>query len=283
MQVPLIIHLPKAAKRPGLTQALGGTKSLASETPTFHAANNRGTKMKHVLVVLLLGPGLTTCATAKNVDLSTIKSDSYESIVTTSDQTPRMSVPSGIGFLTSASVLGIVSGKVGMAKGDAVREAHAIDDPAGEIAKALGADLSTRLALSANHNDSGLPSGSWSSHSTLRSGKDLREAYGPARLVVNVGTYTWGVDSFSDDKFRFIYIANAELVDTNTSTVLGSAQCLINPKKSKQAPALSTMLENDAQVLKAEIQSAARSCLETLRQKLLGRTGQSSGSDAGAT
>ena len=25
VQVPLIIHLPKAAKRPGLTQALGGT------------------------------------------------------------------------------------------------------------------------------------------------------------------------------------------------------------------------------------------------------------------
>ncbi|MEN1930217.1 hypothetical protein WCE37_14675 [Luteimonas sp. MJ250] len=227
---------------------------------------------KMILVLVAAFP--LGAAAKKPVDLTVLRQSGYQTLIATTDQTPRMTLASEVWSLSPASVLGIVAFVDAKQKADKVRAEYDVRDPAQYIAAALGRETAAALGITSSDQPSGLESSFSSVHLTLRSAKELAATYGTGALVINVGTQNWFADTVGKDRYRVSYWAKAQVVDTNTRTVLASKECQAPLKKRDVAPELSAMLAGDAESLKFELHEAANYCLDVFRKGLFSGAAQ---------
>src|SRR6185312_9761699 len=220
---------------------------------------------KLAAVSILASAAMAGCVIAKTWSVS---QNGYQSVVATSDQTPKMTLPSEIWSISPASVLGIISYVDAKNRADQVREQFGVEDPAQYIASSLGQHIATTLGVQSFDKPSGLASSFESVHFSLRSGRELATTYGKSALVVNVGTENWFADTVGKDSYRVSYAVKDKLVDTHTEKVLASKESLAPLNKRNEAPQLSDMLASNAESLKTELREAADYCLGIFRKEL---------------
>lgn len=208
----------------------------------------------------------------KSVSLDELRANGYDSIVATKDQTPRFTfhAPKGLNpthFMGGA--VGIFMHAKAAERGSEILREYKVAEPAIDISRHLAHALSENLLLTSDFKDSDLASSVSSSHFTLRSAKDLASEYGKDKLVVNVGTQMWTLMGTGNSKFRIMYSAKAQLVDTAKSKVLASSECMFPIKKADSARDASTMLDNEAASLKAEFEEITEFCSRKFKEDLL--------------
>ncbi|TXH84146.1 MAG: hypothetical protein E6Q74_02890 [Pseudoxanthomonas sp.] len=228
---------------------------------------------KCLAILALVSAFVPTALAGKKTSLGALKTANYTSIISTKDQTPRFTFHAPKG-LNASHFIGGVTGVFMHAKaaerGSMILSEYKVTEPAVDIAKALAGQLGEELRLETDFRDSGIASSIAASHATLRSAKDLAEAYGPGRLVVNVGTFMWSVQGTGESKYRILYSARAQIVDTTERGVVASAECTFPFKRADSARDAATMFDNDAESLKAELQEIVEYCTDKLKSEMLG-------------
>lgn len=211
------------------------------------------------------------CFAGKQASVDLLKATSYESIVSTNDQTPRFTFHAPKGLNAShylGGLVGVFMHAKAAERGSMVISEYKLNDPAIDIAEDLAGLLGERMNLTPDFVGSGLSSSVSATHFTLRSAKDLSEEYGPRKLVVNVGTLMWTMQGVGDSGFRIMYSAKAHLVDTSERAVLASAECTFPLKRKNSARQAATMFNNGAESLKAELKEIVDYCANKLKTEM---------------
>jgi hypothetical protein len=193
---------------------------------------------------------------AKTLDLDALRASNKEGVVATS-------VPIQFGVASSIFTLPgvplIASAAKNRADGQAIAAEYGIVDPSIGIANRVGQALGNALALQASY--AGGSTGSAPAFAlSARSPKAVAQEIGGNKLAVDIRSIQWSVDLFGGDRFRVLYAAKAQVIDTASSKVLASKECVVMPKRKAEAPAAAGMFENGASSLKSEIQAAADQC-----------------------
>src|SRR6185437_1897080 len=222
-----------------------------------------------IYAALVLCVAATPAYAKKRLDIGALDSSSFDSIVATSDQPARMVMHSKMSAYLPGFP-GLIANAKLAADSAGFRQKFGIDDPAAEIAREIGATLSEQLSLPMTYVDSGLVIESKGMSVKLRSGEDLLASYGPRKLVVNVATAGWSVSPFVGTRFRMLYGARIEIFDTNSLSFLGKSGCFVPFRSRDQSRELVTMLDNNAESLKAEIKDSVEYCVRNFRENLRG-------------
>lgn len=222
---------------------------------------------KYFFILALVLAQTPPAMAGEKIVLDDLRSQNYESIISTKDQTPRFTFHAPKGLNPShfmGGVVGIVMHTRAAERGSEILSQYEVTEPAFDISKELARLIGERLQLSYMFQDSGLNSSIAATHFTLRSAKYLSDEYGPDRLVINVGTNMWSLSGTGNSKFRIIYAASAQLVDTRNRRVLAKSGCSFPLKKAHSARDAETMFDNDAASLKAEFQEATDFCINRI-------------------
>lgn len=228
---------------------------------------------KCVAVVGVVLAFSSPASAGKKASLDVLRKENYEAVVSTNDQTPRFTYHAPKGLNAShfiGGAVGVVKHASAANEGSRILSEFGISEPSIDIAKAIAETLGSELQLPADFQDGGLASSLAATHATLRSPEDLAGAYGPGKLVINVGTFMWSLQGTGESKFRLIYAARANLVDTSRSVVVASADCSFPLKRGDAARDAKTMLDADAASLKAEFLEVTDFCNRRLKSEMLG-------------
>lgn len=159
---------------------------------------------------------------------------------------------------------GAVAGASMVSAGNSLVQENGIPDPAYDIAEELARSMEAKYGT--KHAEVG------SSIISDDEPSSVAAAYKTIPLALDIKTFMWGFAYFptSWDKYRILYSARLRLIDTSTANVIAEGYCSSVPEKTDGAPTYDELVGNGASRLTAEINKAARYCVQQFSSKSLG-------------
>ncbi len=163
------------------------------------------------------------------------------------------------------AALGMLGGMMMVGDGDTIVKEFGIADPAVAISARLTPMVAARYQTSSTVNLA-------DRDSSDDSVSDLTHAAGGKGLVVDVETRSWllGYFPFDWSHYRVMYSARARLIDATTGKQIARETCDYSSGDDVPSPTYDEVLANSAALLKAKLDAATASCVDTLAKKLLG-------------
>jgi len=209
------------------------------------------------LVIVLLMPACAGTPPPGQLNRAALKASQPRTIVLA-----RHPPPDFLAWTASGGAVGALFGPLGIlvaaaaseARGNALAQKKAIEDPAIEIGDQLTAALARRYSL------------------TIIDTGALDYTLANADLVLHVRTWEGGCGATRlSGHYGIHYAGTLELFDARAHSVLAQGGCSLPlPEDSEDAPTYDRMVANNGAVLKAMLHSVAETCADGYRRRLLG-------------
>jgi hypothetical protein len=169
----------------------------------------------------------------------------------------------GAGAVVAFGLIGVIAEASIHAQGVALVARDGIEDPATSIRSELAGVLARKYGLQEVSGENIPAKG-------IRQ-TQLAVAMQDADLVLDVRTTDWGLKrSGRAGGYDVTYAGRMKLVDSRTGTVIAQGPCQSPPVDPELAPSYETILANGGTVLKAMLASAAESCVDEFRSRIIG-------------
>ena len=146
-------------------------------------------------------------------------------------------------------------------EGNKIIKDYNIEDPAHYIKKNFINTLSTKASFNVELNEDSELSYDYATLINKYSNKDY---------ILDIRTTKWKLTYFKWDwnVYKIIYHAKLRLINTKNGNIIAKRDCSSIPENIKTAPPYSEFLENNAKILKSELQLAANKCLNEFNKSI---------------
>lgn len=157
---------------------------------------------------------------------------------------------------------GLIAGAIMISEGNRIVAENGIEDPAGAIERALGANLEHAYGARLATRTAKLQDDEVAAAVRQNSGSDL---------ILDVRTINWSIAYFATawTRYRVMYRARLRLIDAKRSQVLAEGACSRIPEETPDAPTFDELVADGAARLKRELALAAEHCVRTFSTQTL--------------
>jgi len=186
-------------------------------------------------------------------------------VIAKRDAPPFAEMTAGKAALGSFGVVGAVAGASAMeSEGKKIVEGNVIQDPADQMGRQLASALSAARGAKV--------SASSASKVKDKDPKAIARAYPGSDFVLDVRTTLWATVYFPTNwaRYRVIYCAQLQLIETRTGRVIAQGVYGRVPEKTPSSPTRDELHANNAAILKRELQTGAAECTAHFKRNVLG-------------
>ena len=206
--------------------------------------------MKNLFFIFILALLFSGCIGTKNIEITknVLTQMNGKTIVVTQYQEPDF-----IAKTTDSVILGRKAKEVMIREGNKIIKDNNIQNPVHYIKKNFIKKLSEKTSFTTVLSTDIEPSNDFATLINKYSDKDY---------ILDIKTDNWKLTYFTWDwnVYKVIYTVKLRLINTKNGDLIEST-CSSIPENIKTAPPYSKFLENNAQILKDELQLAADKCL----------------------
>lgn len=213
-------------------------------------------------------------AAPKSLDFDDLRGRSYDEIKSTANHDEGFVFGvTGSVAINRLPIANLLSLRNKVEKGRAIQESFEIEDPAAAISEALARFLGESIEVVVSLGD--LPpldkkERNFAGVMPMRSEEHLASEFGDGKLVVNVASGIWMAEDRRKDRYWLLYGSSVEILDTSSKEILWRDNCITRPRKNAELPSSTTILDDNAQSLKDEIEIAKNYCLERFIANMTG-------------
>ncbi|MCF6340795.1 MAG: hypothetical protein L3J10_08635 [Sulfurimonas sp.] len=162
---------------------------------------------------------------------------------------------------TDSVILGKMAKEMMIREGNQIIKNNNVKNPVHYIKKNFINALSTKASFNIELKENIEPSNDYATLINKYSDKDY---------ILDIRTTKWSLAYFIWDwnVYKVIYSAKLRLINTKNGDIIAKRDCSYIPDNIKTAPTYSKFLENDAQILKNELQLAADKCLNEFTKSI---------------
>ncbi len=207
-----------------------------------------------ILLIILSG-----CVSTKNIpiDPDRVSKNKPETILITNRDKPDFAAETaGKAMFAMFGVAAMISA------GNEIVRKNSIEDPAHLIGSELISDLSKKYHLKIIDSEEVVDS----------SKKDkILGIYHDSDWILDIETINWSIGYFPSDwdNYHVIYSAKLRLFDSRSKSLIAEGFCSRAPDQNESSPTYNQLLENNAEIIKSELNIAARYCINVFKLKVL--------------